>query len=169
MKKASSLEKTLITGKDWRQEVKGATEDEMVGWHHQFNQHELGQLQEIVKDGEAWRAVLHGVAVLDTTEQLNNNKPLDCQGIPRKVTYMESLEDWYPIRTDANRIWLGTFLRRKCSLISEIYQTLSLYLPCRCMRDASVQTAALSFFLSSDQYHWSILLHFLPFPSLIIE
>ena len=26
-------------GKDWRQEEKGATEDEMVGWHHQLNGH----------------------------------------------------------------------------------------------------------------------------------
>ena len=26
-------------GKDWRQEEKGMTEDEMVGWHHQFNGH----------------------------------------------------------------------------------------------------------------------------------
>jgi len=33
MQKADSLEKTL-TGKDSRQEDKGATEDEMVGWHH---------------------------------------------------------------------------------------------------------------------------------------
>ena len=27
-------------GKDWRQEEKGTTEDEMVGWHHQLNGHE---------------------------------------------------------------------------------------------------------------------------------
>ena len=26
-------------GKDWRQEDKGTTEDEMVGWHHRFNGH----------------------------------------------------------------------------------------------------------------------------------
>ena len=29
--------------KDWRQEEKGTTEDEMVGWHHQFNGHESEQ------------------------------------------------------------------------------------------------------------------------------
>ena len=29
------------TGKDWRQEEKGTTEDEMVGWHHRLNGHEL--------------------------------------------------------------------------------------------------------------------------------
>ena len=28
-------------GKDWRQEEKGTTEDEMVRWHHQLNGHEL--------------------------------------------------------------------------------------------------------------------------------
>ena len=28
-------------GKDWRQEEKATTEDEMVGWHHQLNGHEF--------------------------------------------------------------------------------------------------------------------------------
>ena len=28
-------------GKDWRQEEKGMTEDEMVRWHHQLNGHEF--------------------------------------------------------------------------------------------------------------------------------
>ena len=30
-------------GKDWSQEEKGTTEDEMVGWHHRLNGHEFGQ------------------------------------------------------------------------------------------------------------------------------
>ena len=30
-------------GKDWRQEEKGMTEEEMVAWHHQFNGHEFVQ------------------------------------------------------------------------------------------------------------------------------
>ena len=29
-------------GKDWRQEEKGTTEDEMVGWHHRLNGHGFG-------------------------------------------------------------------------------------------------------------------------------
>ena len=29
------------SGKDWRQEEKGLTEDEMVGWHHRLNGHEF--------------------------------------------------------------------------------------------------------------------------------
>ena len=30
-------------GKDGGQEEKGTTEDEMVGWHHQLNEHEFEQ------------------------------------------------------------------------------------------------------------------------------
>ena len=30
-------------GKDWGQEEKGVTVDEMVGWHHQLNGHESEQ------------------------------------------------------------------------------------------------------------------------------
>ena len=30
-------------GKDWRQEEKGMTEDEMVGWHHKLNEYEFEQ------------------------------------------------------------------------------------------------------------------------------
>ena len=49
-------------GKDWGQEEKGATENEMVGWHHWLNGHEFEQPWEIVKDREGWRAAVHGVS-----------------------------------------------------------------------------------------------------------
>ena len=42
MRRVDLLEKTLDAGKDWGQEGKGTTEDEMVGWHHQLDAHEFG-------------------------------------------------------------------------------------------------------------------------------
>ena len=36
------IRKDPDAGEDWREE-KGTTEDEMVGWHHQLNEHELEQ------------------------------------------------------------------------------------------------------------------------------
>ena len=37
MQRTDSLEKDPDVAKDWRQEEKGPTEDEMVGWHHRLN------------------------------------------------------------------------------------------------------------------------------------
>ena len=41
MRRVDSLEKT-DAGRDWGQEEKGMTEDEMAGWHHQLDGHEFG-------------------------------------------------------------------------------------------------------------------------------
>ena len=38
--------------RDWGQEEKGTTEDEMAGWHHRLNGHEFGKLRELVMDRE---------------------------------------------------------------------------------------------------------------------
>ena len=43
------IRKDPNAGKDWRQEKKGTTGDEMVGWHHWLNGHEFEQTPE---DGE---------------------------------------------------------------------------------------------------------------------
>ena len=49
--------KDLDAGKDWRQEEKGMTEDETVGWHHQFNGMSLSKLWELMIDRvtKSWR------------------------------------------------------------------------------------------------------------------
>ena len=57
-------------GKDWRQEEKGTTEDEMVGWHHRLMGREFGTVGELMMDREAWHAVVHGVS--NSRTWLNN-------------------------------------------------------------------------------------------------
>ena len=49
-------------GRDWGQEEKGTTEDEMAGWHHELDGHES---EWTLGDGDGqgtWRAAIHGVA-----------------------------------------------------------------------------------------------------------
>ena len=69
-------------GRDWGQEEKGTTEDEMAGWHHQLDGHEFGWTLGVGDGQEAWRAVIHGVAksrtgLSDWTE-LNQSVGLGC-------------------------------------------------------------------------------------------
>ena len=46
----------------------------MAGWLHRLHGHKSEQIWEMVKDREAWRDAVHGVAVrLDLTKRLNNN------------------------------------------------------------------------------------------------
>ena len=59
--KSRLIGKDPNTGKYWRQEEKGTTEDEMVGWHHWLNGHEFEQTRKMVKDREAWHAAVDGV------------------------------------------------------------------------------------------------------------
>ena len=47
----TDIRKDPDAGKDWRQEEKGRTEDEMVGWHHRLNGHEFEQAPG-VRDGQ---------------------------------------------------------------------------------------------------------------------
>ena len=69
--------KSWLTGKDpgagtdWRREVKGTTEDEMVGWHHWLNGRDWAS------SGRWWRTGKPGVlqsmgSQIDMTERLNN-------------------------------------------------------------------------------------------------
>ena len=61
--------------KDWRQEEKGMTEDEMVGWHHWLNGYEFEQA---LGDGAGQGSLAYcspwGYKELDMTEWLNKQK-----------------------------------------------------------------------------------------------
>ena len=68
------MRKDLDAGKDLRQEEKGMTEDEMVGWHHWLNGHEFEQA---LGDGEGQGSLAccspWSGKESDMTEQLYNN------------------------------------------------------------------------------------------------
>ena len=67
MRRTDSFERILI-GKDWRQEEKRTTEDEMVGWHHRLNGHEFEQNLGV---GDRQCCSPWGRKESDTTEWLN--------------------------------------------------------------------------------------------------
>ena len=72
-------------GKVWRQEEKGMTEDEMVGWHHWCNRHEFEQASG-VGDGQGGLACCSpwGHKESDMTEWLNWTKLMEvtpCKGM----------------------------------------------------------------------------------------
>ena len=72
MQRTDSLKKT-DAGKDWRQEEKGMTEDEMVEWYHWINGHKFEQTPG-AGDRETWCAAVHGFARVGhdwVTEWLN--------------------------------------------------------------------------------------------------
>ena len=66
------IEKDPDAGKDWRQEERGMTEDEMVGWHHRLNGCEFGWSPS-VGDGQGGLACCSswGHKKSDTTEWLS--------------------------------------------------------------------------------------------------
>ena len=71
MRRVDSLEKT-DAGRDWGQEEKGTTENEMAGWHHPLDGHEF-EWTPGVGDGQGVLACCNswGCKQSDTTEQLN--------------------------------------------------------------------------------------------------
>ena len=75
MLRVDSLEKIgkdSDAGRDWGQEEKGMTENEMAGWHHQLNGHGFGWIPG-VGDGQGGLVCCGpwGCKKSDTTEQLN--------------------------------------------------------------------------------------------------
>ena len=83
-------------GKDWRQEEKGTTEDEMVGWYHQLNGHEFEQaLGNSLGQGSLAYCSSWDHKELDTTEWLNNKGCYNHQAISHcsHLSTQEGIQD----------------------------------------------------------------------------
>ena len=128
MRRVDSLEKT-DAGRDWGQEEKGMTEDEMAGWHHWLDGHEsewtLG-----VSDGQGGLACCDSrdPKESDTTERLNwtvVSVLLQCFNFkPASLSKGEQLTDLMSLL--ANDLSLGLSLCNinlgKCCPCGEIHQ-----------------------------------------------
>ena len=107
-------------GKDWGQDEKGKTEDEMIGWHHWLNGHEFEQAPGV---GEGQRSLvccsLWGRKELDTTERLNNKL---CDSIIEPLRFIldffffenKFLERQFCVSYHHCLFWPG-FMESKCS------------------------------------------------------
>ena len=112
--------KDLDAGKDWRQEEKGTTEHEMVGWHHWLDEHELEEVPG-VGDGQGSLACCSpwGCKELDMTELLKWTEAWE-------KTFLTILIPTH--KSDLTELWVTSFSNYRIQLCLVVYKYLWLLL-----------------------------------------
>ena len=128
--KSQLIGKDPDAGKDWGQEEKGMTEDEIVGWHHWFNGHELGQTLR----GDEGQGGLVCCSLWSqrgrhnwATEQQQVLSIIICRwAFPERTVFSNWLQRW---SSSMNHMGIWTFLRWpdwlrgfKCVILSMAFQ-----------------------------------------------
>ena len=124
--------KDFDAGRDWRQEEKGTTEDEMAGWHHWLDGRE-SEWTPGVGDGQGGLACCYswGRKESDTTERLNWTE-LKSKPTPRPITQWSCQKDmleWKPEMIWILRGFLTLalwFLAQILSFPTALWDTLSM-------------------------------------------
>ena len=96
-------------GKDWGQEKKGTTKDEMVGWHHWLNGHGFGSTPG-VGDGQGDLACCGSWVCKesDMTEQVNWTDSVVCGGLRYNTRVGRNLKSSHS-RLETEMTWLSYY------------------------------------------------------------
>ena len=98
MRRADLLKKDIDAGKDWGQEEKGATEDEMVGWHHQ-----LDGLEFEARARSWWWTGRPGMWQSIGSQRGGHNLVMEKQQINRCFLWLSNTK--YNVLSDKNNYW----------------------------------------------------------------
>ena len=106
------------SGRDWGQEEKGTTEDEMAGWHHQLDGHEFEQTLGV---GDGWGGLAccdsWGRKESDMTERLNWNELILSYILEVNFEYQYNKQDVYLLYSNISLIHLIEFKKLKSRMI----------------------------------------------------
>ena len=112
-----------LTPQDWRQEEKGMTEDEMVGWHHWLNGHES---EWAPGDGDGQGSLVccypWGCKESDTTERLNSSTLFYCfllYCLSQVLCFLQIEHLWQPYLQQVHQHHFPTALGNKEKLKHE--------------------------------------------------
>ena len=135
------LGKDPDAGKNWRQEEKGMTEDEMVGWHHWLDGHEFEQALG-VGDGQGGLVCcsLWGCKELDTTEQLNWTEKVNLRSWWRRLLMLLRINPWLRFTNASWDFHEKKYLTNWSRALSKLRFPRLFWSKTRCLRESRLLT-----------------------------